>query len=68
MRKLGVFTLWAAAMFAGRQRAGATRELGHVLVSISLAGYGTHHYRADVNGQNPRVSAQWMNKLAAVLP
>jgi hypothetical protein len=37
-------------------------------IQISSPGYGAHHYRAEVNGQNPRVSMQWSNRLEVVLP
>lgn len=35
-------------------------------VRISAPGYSSHNYRAEVNGQNPRVSAQWSNRLSAL--
>lgn len=35
-------------------------------IRILSPGYSTHHYRAEVNGQNPRVSAQWSNRLAVL--
>jgi len=36
-------------------------------VRISATGYSPHHYAAEINGKNPRVSAQWTNRLSEVL-
>jgi hypothetical protein len=37
-------------------------------IQISSPAHAPHIYKAEVNGQNPRVSAQWSKRLGEVLP